>query len=84
MDPPLEEYDISIILPVYNASPWLADCLRSIICQIKDKIRVELSIFNDGSTDDSLDIINQWIPVLEAQNFRVVTGGHTDSPKGGF
>ena len=51
---------------------------------MKDKLQVELSIFNDGSTDDSLDIINQWKPVIEAQDFRVTIGGHAGSPKGGF
>jgi len=84
MNTSLPEYDISIILPVYNAGPWLADCLRSIICQVKEKFTVELSIFNDGSTDDSLRIINEWKPVIEAQDIRVVIGGHTGVPKGGF
>jgi hypothetical protein len=74
----------AIILPVYNARSWLPDCFRSIACQIKNKLKVELSVFDDGSTDDSLDVIEKWQPVLEAEGFKVFIGGHKEpAPKGG-
>lgn len=76
------KYDIAIIIPVYNASSWLPDCLRSIACQIKNKLKVELSVYDDGSTDESLDVIEKWKPVLEAEGFKVLISGHSGPPKG--
>ena len=74
----------SIIFPVYNGSCFLDDCLRSITKQIKNTLNVELSVFNDGSTDDSLDIILKWKTVLEDEGFKVLIGGHEGPPKGGI
>ena len=74
----------SIICPVYNASCWLPDCFRGIANQNIGKLKIELSIFNDGSTDDSLDVIKKWQPVLEDQGFKVLIGGHDGPPKGGI
>lgn len=46
---------ISVIVPVYNTSKYLDKCLSSLVNQtIKD---IEIIVINDGSTDDSLDII---------------------------
>ncbi len=52
--PPL----ISIILPVYNAEPYLRQSIDSIIDQTFPDF--ELIIINDGSTDKSLNIINSY------------------------
>lgn len=45
---------VSIILPVYNASPYLKQCIESILKQTY--INFELIIVNDGSTYNSLEI----------------------------
>ena len=63
---------ISIVIPVYNAAPYIADCLESILCQDYDDY--EIIIVNDGSTDDSLEICNEYekrsnkIKVLSQKN----------------
>ena len=49
---------ISIIVPIYNSSPWLAQCLDSIINQSYGSL--EIICINDGSTDNSLDIIRRY------------------------
>lgn len=49
---------ISIILPVYNVEKYLRRCLDSIINQTYKNI--EIIIVNDGSTDNSLDICNEY------------------------
>lgn len=50
--------DISIIIPVYNAAPYLKDCLDSILRQTyKDWTCV---LVNDGSTDNSQQIIDEY------------------------
>lgn len=49
---------VSVIIPVYNAEKYLRQCLDSIVNQtLKD---VEIICVNDGSTDNSLDILNQY------------------------
>jgi glycosyltransferase involved in cell wall biosynthesis len=49
---------VSIVLPVYNAAQYLGQCIDSLLCQtFKD---FELLIINDGSTDDSLNIIRLY------------------------
>ena len=50
--------DISIIVPIYNASKYLNKCLDSLIKQTKQEL--EFIIINDGSTDDSETIIKNY------------------------
>lgn len=62
---------VSIVIPVYNASQYLAECLESIIRgRLKE---IEVIAVDDGSTDNSLDILNNYkvkygIKVLTQQN----------------
>lgn len=48
----------SIIIPCYNAGLYIKKCLDSIIAQSYQNF--EIIIVNDGSTDDSLKIINEY------------------------
>lgn len=49
---------VSIILPIYNVAPYLDETFRSILRQsLKD---IEIIAVNDGSTDDSEDIIKKY------------------------
>ena len=49
---------ISVIVPVYNVEKYLRQCLDSIIGQIFEDM--EIIVVNDGSTDSSLAIINEY------------------------
>lgn len=49
---------ISIIVPVYNVEKYLAKCLDSLINQTYKNI--EIICVNDGSTDNSLNILNEY------------------------
>lgn len=49
---------ISIIIPVYNAEKYLKKCIDSILDQTYSNL--EIIIVNDGSKDNSLDIINEY------------------------
>jgi glycosyltransferase involved in cell wall biosynthesis len=49
---------ISIIIPVYNVSKYLSECLDSVFKQ--DLADCEVITINDGSTDDSRDILSQY------------------------
>lgn len=50
---------VSVIIPVYNTSKYLDKCLNSLINQtLKD---IEFIFVNDGSTDNSCEIIKKWM-----------------------
>ncbi len=49
---------ISVIIPVYNSEKYLKKCLDSVFAQTFDDF--ELIIVNDGSPDDSQDIIDAY------------------------
>ena len=49
---------ISLIIPVFNSSQHLEECLDSILKQ--QKISIELICINDGSIDDSLNILERY------------------------
>ncbi len=49
---------ISVILPVYNVEAYLEECLDSIISQ--DLQDIEIICVNDGSTDNSLKILQDY------------------------
>lgn len=50
--------DVSIIVPVFNVEDYLRQCLDSLCNQTLKNI--EIIIVNDGSTDDSLSIVNEY------------------------
>lgn len=63
---------ISIIIPVYNVEKYLEQCLKSVINQtFKD---IEIICINDGSTDNSLEILEAFqkqderIKIINKQN----------------
>ena len=51
--------DISIIIPVYNAAALIRRCLDSILAQ-KGGYDYEVLLVDDGSTDDSVAIIESY------------------------
>jgi len=51
---------ISTIVPVYNSEKYLTKCLKSVINQTLGNDKLEIIIVNDGSTDNSLQIINRF------------------------
>jgi glycosyltransferase involved in cell wall biosynthesis len=50
--------DVSLIVPVYNVAQWLPACLDSIFGQ--DFVDLEVIAVNDGSTDNSADILADY------------------------
>ena len=49
---------VSIILPIFNVELYLRECLDSVVNQtLKD---IEIICVNDGSTDDSLSILEEY------------------------
>lgn len=51
-------FKITIIIPVYNASLYLKECLDSVLSQtLKD---IEIICIDDGSTDNSYEILSEY------------------------
>lgn len=73
--------DVSIIIPVYNGDKWIDDCLRSVETQNFNG-KLEVSIFNDGSTDGTLYKLEEWRETLREKSISVTIGGHTSNPRG--
>ena len=64
---------LTVILPVYNAAPYLLQCIDSLLAQTYRNFK--LLIVDDGSTDDSPKIIEEYAqrdarirPTLNRQN----------------
>jgi len=53
-----QEKKISIIIPAYNVQNYIKQCLDSIVNQTYQNL--EIIIVNDGSTDDTLSIIEKY------------------------
>lgn len=55
---------VSVIVPVYNTGKYVERCLNSIIKQT-EKNEIELIVINDGSTDNSGEIVKEYIQKQE-------------------
>ena len=66
---------VSVVVPIYNVEEYLRECLDSICRQtLRD---IEIICVNDGSTDNSLEIIKEYA----ARDKRIVV---IDGPNGGY
>lgn len=52
--------DLSIIVPVYNVEQYLKQCLDILTNQEKNKYDYEIVCVNDGSTDNSLELLKYY------------------------
>lgn len=65
---------VSIIIPIYNVGKWLPRCLDSIYGQQVDESLYEIIAVNDGSSDNSAEVIKSYqilhnnITLLEQPN----------------
>lgn len=63
---------VSIIVPVYNVGEFVRPCVKSLLAQAHKNI--EILIINDGSTDDTVDVIKETagddprLTVLDKEN----------------
>lgn len=62
--------DVSVVLPVLNAEPWLNELLNAITSQ-RDLLPAEIILIDSGSTDNTLAIASRHksVRVLSINNF---------------
>lgn len=52
--------EISVIIPVYNTEKYIKDCLES-LCNSTVFNKCEIIVIDDGSTDHSVEIVEEYI-----------------------
>ena len=55
---------LSVIVPVYNQEKYIARCLRSLVKQSMDRKEYEIIVINDGSTDKTSKILEQFLEYI--------------------
>ena len=53
------QYDLEIIIPVYNVEPFIEQCIQSVLTQ-QTQYTFVVVIVNDGSTDGSRNILKNY------------------------
>ena len=56
-------YDVSILIPVFNAEKYVREAIESCV---SDKYSCELVIVNDGSADDSFNVVSRFMEECES------------------
>lgn len=71
----MDQYDISVVIPIYNCEQYIEECIKSISeQQAVDLKRVQVILVNDGSTDNSLEICNRLKNEIQDFTIEVITG----------
>ncbi|MDE7431154.1 MAG: glycosyltransferase [Lachnospiraceae bacterium] len=73
-----KDIKVSVVIPVYNALPYLKECMDSVLAQSLEGF--EIICINDGSTDDSLTSLRKY--ALADERIKIITKdnrgyGHT-------
>lgn len=70
---------ISLIVPVYNAGPYIEACMASLMAQTMDEI--EIILVDDHGTDDSIQIAQRYVTTHQsAKQFHFIATPHNMGP----
>ncbi|XP_026691415.2 queuosine-tRNA galactosyltransferase isoform X2 [Ciona intestinalis] len=71
---------VSIITPIYNGEQFVNSCIQSVLDQTH-RGPLELCIFNDGSTDSSMQNVNSFSEKLKSRNISLSISSLFNTPK---
>ena len=78
----MEKIKISVIIPVYNVEKYIRQCLESVIDQtLKD---IEIIIVNDGTRDNSMEIVEEYISDERIKIINKENGGLSSARNAGM
>lgn len=67
-----QNYSISVIIPAYNASKSIIEAIESVISQTY-KTNYEIIIINDGSTDNTPELVTKYSDIHNYTNIKLIT-----------
>ena len=59
MEHPIEATSVSIVIPTFNGASRIGNCLDAILQQTAGR-NVEILVVNDGSTDNTADVVDRY------------------------
>jgi len=67
----MKKVDLSVIIPIYNEEESIIELYQQILNSIQNKLTYELIFINDGSIDNSFNVINELL--LKDNNVRIIS-----------
>ena len=61
------EPDISVIVPAFNAEPWISETLRSVLDQTIDPVSYEIIVVDNGSQDRTREVAAEALRMAPAR-----------------
>lgn len=75
--------DISIIITTFNYGEYICECIRSCLIQKENNLRVEIIIIDDGSIDNTEELINEFFET-QVKYFKINNSGIEKASNYGF
>jgi glycosyltransferase involved in cell wall biosynthesis len=75
--------DVSIVITTYNYAVYLEECIQSCLSQVDSNLQFEIIVINDGSTDDSEEILGN-IKNSKLRKFEIKNVGIEKASNYGF
>lgn len=67
---------VTVIIPIYNVAPFVADCIRSVMCQTWQG-PLECILVDDCGTDDSMAVVDRTLQDYQGKvDFRIIRHEH--------
>lgn len=79
---------LSVAIPMYNIEQYIVQCLDSLVnCDAEVRQQFEIIVVNDGSKDESANIVRQYIATHPEVNMTIIdkeNGGHGSAINAGI
>jgi len=71
--------DFSVIIATYNRADYLRECLNSLVSQTYKNF--ETVIVDDGSTDNTKDVVDEFVNLLSIKYIKIPNSGYPAIPR---